>query len=152
MGSRNEPPARLGNFAEARRITGATKNSGQKKPQQTLRFHFFRYLPETLLGQTAPPVQQQAVDRTTGGHSEALRQAFAFGVMQVIELGLAGAFRKVFIAGLEFVDQVFVQRRNTEPDFAGGDFIDRQLRAIARHEVLEQLMGCLLYTSDAADE
>lgn len=41
MGSRNEPSERLGNFAEARRITSAGRNSRQKKPQQTLRFHFF---------------------------------------------------------------------------------------------------------------
>ncbi len=61
--------------------------------------------------------------------------------MQVEQLGGLGLGGQVFVTGLQRVYQLLVQRRDAQPDFAGSHFINRQLRAIARHEVLEQLMG-----------
>src|SRR5690606_2738973 len=95
-------------------------------------------LPESLLIETAPPVQQHAVERDAGSQPETLRQALLLGEVQMKQFGLAGALGQVFVTGPEFVDQVLVQRGDTQPDLAGGDLVDAQLRAVARDEVLEQ--------------
>src|SRR5690606_2618607 len=98
-------------------------------------------LPETLLIETAPPVQQQAVQGHAGGQPKTLRQALALGEMQVEQVGLAGTLGEIFIAGPEFIDQMLVQCRNTQPDLARGDLVHIQLWPVARHKALEQLMG-----------
>ena len=50
---------------------------------------------------------------------------------------------QVFVTGLELVDQFLAQRRLAQPDFASGDLIDGQLRAVVDDEALEQLVGSL---------
>jgi hypothetical protein len=76
-----------------------------------------------------------------GRQAHALLQALALRVMQVEYLGGLGLGGQVFVAGLQLVDQLLVEGCNTQPHFPGRHFVDRQLRAIARHEVLEQLVS-----------
>ena len=60
--------------------------------------------------------------------------------MQVEHFGGLGLGGQVFIAGLQLIDQLFVESGNPQPHFASGHLVNRQLRAVTRDEVLEQLM------------
>lgn len=78
------------------------------KPRAYRRNSFPRCpLPETLLGQAAPPGQQHTVDRIAGRQPYPLLQALALGVVQVEQLGVLGALGQVFVAGFQLVDQFF---------------------------------------------
>ncbi|MNH03042.1 hypothetical protein D3C79_622940 [compost metagenome] len=61
--------------------------------------------------------------------------------MQVVQICLTCAVAQVLVTGLELVNQLLVQRGDAQPHFTGGHIVDMQLRAIARDEVLEQLVG-----------
>lgn len=79
--------------------------------------------------------------RTAGSQAHTLLQTFALGIVQVIQLCIRGPLGQILIAGFQFVDQLFIDRSNAQPHFAGRHFINRQLRAVLEHKVLEQLMG-----------
>ena len=58
----------------------------------------------------------------------------------MIKLRSLGTLRQILIAGFQFIHQPFFNRRHPQPYLARGNFIDGQLWAVLRDEVLEQLM------------
>src|SRR5690606_23185398 len=95
-------------------------------------------LPETLLVEATQPGQHEAIQRHAGGEADTLLQALFLREMQMEQLGLGRALGQVLVAGFQLVHQQALLRGHSQPDLARRDGVDVQLRAIARHEALEQ--------------